>query len=121
MTFSKASKIKIAIGAAVVLVVGFFAFRGGSSGKPGGRAAPVIAVVKRQSLTQRVSITGQIQPKRRLDVRPPFTGYVAKLFGPVFSVVSGGIACIAGSSAIALGTPALFSFRRGDEQSPGGA
>ncbi|MBI5363850.1 MAG: MFS transporter [Planctomycetes bacterium] len=43
-------------------------------------------------------------------------GYVAKLFGPVLSVVSGGIACIAASTAIAWGTPALWRHRRGDEQ-----
>ena len=43
-------------------------------------------------------------------------GYVAKLFGPVFSVVSGGIACIVGSTAITLGTPELWRYRRGDPE-----
>lgn len=42
--------------------------------------ATLTGTVKRQDLTQRVSITGQILPNRRLDVRAPFTGYVAKLF-----------------------------------------
>jgi MFS family permease len=48
-------------------------------------------------------------------------GYVAKLFGPVFSVVSGGIACIFASSTIAWQTPELFRYRKGDEQRTGGA
>ncbi|MBK7874190.1 MAG: MFS transporter [Planctomycetes bacterium] len=41
-------------------------------------------------------------------------GYVAKAFGPVFSVVSGGLACIVASTAIAWWTPELWRYRRGD-------
>lgn len=43
-------------------------------------------------------------------------GYVAKAFGPVFSVVSGGAACMAACAAIAWGTPDLWRFRRGDDE-----
>lgn len=39
-------------------------------------------------------------------------GWVAKLFGPVISVVSGGLACIAGSAAIAYWTPELWRYER---------
>ena len=39
-----------------------------------------IGQVTRMDLEQRVTISGQVQPKRRLDVKPPFAGYVEKIF-----------------------------------------
>jgi MFS family permease len=38
-------------------------------------------------------------------------GLVAQAFSPVFSVVSGGLACIAGAAAVALAYPALRAYR----------
>lgn len=37
-------------------------------------------VVTRKDLVQRVTITGQLAAKRRLDVKPRFAGYIVKLF-----------------------------------------
>jgi multidrug efflux pump subunit AcrA (membrane-fusion protein) len=39
-----------------------------------------LGVVKRMDLVQRVTISGQIWPKKRLDIKPPYNGYVIKLF-----------------------------------------
>ena len=36
--------------------------------------------VKRQNLSQRVTISGQVWPRKRLDIRPPFNGYIMKLY-----------------------------------------
>jgi MFS family permease len=43
-------------------------------------------------------------------------GYVARSFGAVVSVVSGGIGCIVGSAAIALWTPELWRLGRSREE-----
>jgi MFS family permease len=42
-------------------------------------------------------------------------GFVAHAFGPVFSVVSGGIGCIAATAWLAWKTPQLREYRRPDE------
>ena len=39
-----------------------------------------VGTVRRMDLEQRVTISGQISPKKRLDVKPPFAGYVQKLY-----------------------------------------
>lgn len=80
MTYSKTSKLivlifVIVVGVSLWLMRGHFK-SGEPMGAPGG-------VVKRQDLVQRVTITGQVWPKRRLDVKPPFAGYVMKIFAHV--------------------------------------
>jgi hypothetical protein len=47
-------------------------------------------------------------------------GAVAQVFGPVASVVSGGIACIAATGWVAARTPELRGYRRGEQASSPG-
>lgn len=70
--------IKIAAGALVVALLIFVLSRRGSSTATEG--AMDLGVVKRQDLIERVTISGQIWPKHRLDIKPPFNGYIAKLY-----------------------------------------
>lgn len=76
MKFSRLTK-----GFALLLVlalVGFAVFKSRSSKSAAGDEN--LGVVKRQDLTQRVTISGQVWPKHRLDIKPPFNGYIAKLY-----------------------------------------
>ena len=72
------SKRNIVIALMLLLAAAFFYFRSGkeNAGLPGGQ----IGIVRRQDLVQRVTISGQIWPKSRLDVKAPFNGYIAKLY-----------------------------------------
>jgi len=45
-----------------------------------GDANPNVARVARQDLTQRVTISGQVWPEHRLDIKPPFNGYITKIY-----------------------------------------
>ncbi len=47
-------------------------------------------------------------------------GAVAALVTPVFSVVSGGLACVAGAALLPLTVPALWSYHAGDDTRGGG-
>ncbi len=71
----------------LIVAVGviFVLTRGSGNASPNG-----IGEVMRMDLEQRVTISGQISPKRRLDVRPPFNGYVQKLFVTVGQKVKDG-------------------------------
>jgi multidrug efflux pump subunit AcrA (membrane-fusion protein) len=39
-----------------------------------------LGAVKTQKLLQRVTISGQIWPRKRFDIRPPFNAYIIKLY-----------------------------------------
>ena len=52
----------------------------GCSHRTSGATGPNLGAVKRMDLAQRVTISGQVWPKHRLDIKPPFNGYIQKLY-----------------------------------------
>lgn len=57
---------------------------------PAAAVSSGIGVVERMDLEQRVTISGTISPKRRSDVRPPYNGYIQKLYVKVGQKVKEG-------------------------------
>ena len=45
-------------------------------------------------------------------------GVVARLVSPMFSVVSGGLACVAGAALLAFRVPQLWGYHAGDDTGP---
>ena len=75
MKFSTISKLIIAILVVAAGVLFVRRYQAAHAIVPFG-----VGQVTRMDLEQRVTISGQVQPKRRLDVKPPFAGYVEKIF-----------------------------------------
>lgn len=59
--------------------------------------------VKRQDLTQRVTISGVLWPKKRLDIKPPFNGYIEKIFVKIGDKVKVGTPLITFSPSLGKG------------------
>jgi multidrug efflux pump subunit AcrA (membrane-fusion protein) len=59
--------------------------------------------VKKQDLVQRVTISGQIWPKKRLDIRPPFNGYITKLYVKVGDHLKTGAPIVTFSPSLSSG------------------
>ena len=80
MKFSKNSK-SIFFVALIALVIAVVVYKQkAASHERAALASSAVGVVKRQDLTQRVTISGQVWPRKRLDIRPPYSGYVLKLY-----------------------------------------
>jgi multidrug efflux pump subunit AcrA (membrane-fusion protein) len=72
------AKLWCAVGVVLLLIFVWWQFGGHSSSASGGSSN--LGTVRKQDLTQRVTISGQIWPKHRLDIKPPFNGYIARLY-----------------------------------------
>jgi multidrug efflux pump subunit AcrA (membrane-fusion protein) len=80
----RSSAVKIAIPLLALAVAGYFLWPAKSQGdRPLGK-------VERKDLVQRVTIAGQIIPKRRTLVTAPYNGYVKKVYVSVGDVVKPG-------------------------------
>lgn len=87
-----------------VLVVGAgLIFWLGSSNTDSSVASNSYGKVRRQDLIQRVTISGQVYPKRRLDVKTPYTGYVRKLYVKIGERVKAGDPLITFSPSLGEG------------------
>lgn len=97
----KFSKIYKALGVLIVLVFLFFFF----SKKEKATQQPNNAetILKRQDLTQKVTISGQVWPKKRLDIKPPFSGYIEKIFVKTGEKVKAGSPLITFSPSLSKG------------------
>lgn len=79
MKFSLLTKILVSI--SIIAVAGFGIFKNKHSHDSDQRLN--WGEVKRQTLLQRVTISGQVWPKKRLDIKPPFNGYIVKIYAKV--------------------------------------
>jgi multidrug efflux pump subunit AcrA (membrane-fusion protein) len=77
MKFSNRSKLSMLV---LILAAVLIAYAKSKSSKPDMQAGNQSVTATRQTLIQRVTIAGGIWPRKRLDVKPPFNGYIAKLF-----------------------------------------
>lgn len=75
MKFLTPSKLLLLV--LILLAVGFGVYK---ARQPSAASTSGIGVVERMDLEQRVTISGTIAPKRRSDVRPPYNGYIQKLY-----------------------------------------
>jgi len=80
MKFSKISKIIVATIVIALLVTFITRYHQAQVLRERAQADASVGIVRRDDLTQRVTISGQVWPNKRLDVRPSFSGYIVKLF-----------------------------------------
>ncbi len=86
MTFSKSIKLFIALVLAAAAL--YFAVSKRTGKNTDSAVGP--GRVQRADLLQRVTISGQLWPQRRLDIKPPFAGYVEKLHVKIGDLVQKG-------------------------------
>lgn len=86
MKFSKASKISFVTVLVFALVL--WAMLGRTP--KAATAENSLGEVKRKDLIQRVTISGRISSRKRLDVKPSFNGYVQKIFVKIGDTVKAG-------------------------------
>jgi multidrug efflux pump subunit AcrA (membrane-fusion protein) len=86
MTLSKFSRKATVTWFIAILILGLLFWRGRSrsaaaaEGGAGAANSATTGKVERRDLVQRVTISGRVASKRRLDVKPSFAGYVQKIF-----------------------------------------
>lgn len=99
MNYLKISKYFIAL----VILVGVIYFVVGNRDESQTSGNNDIGVVKRQDLIQRVTISGQLWPRRRLDIKPPFVGYVEKIYVKIGDKVKAGMPLVTFSPSLGKG------------------
>lgn len=77
MKFSKANKVFTGIALALAIGLGWWWFGRAKVTTPEGLQT---GVVKKQDLVQRITISGPVSAKRRLDVKTSFVGFVQKIY-----------------------------------------
>ena len=73
---------------------------------------PQAGVIKRVNLAQRVTVSGQIWPRKRQDIKPPYVGFIAKMFVKVGDHVKKGDPLVTFSPSLS-GTDSNFPLRAG--------
>ncbi len=86
MKFSKS--IKLVLAAVVLILLSVWGWKKwGSANK---NSAGNVGLVKKQDLVQRVTVSGSLFPRHRLDVKPSFAGFVQKLYVKIGDNVKAG-------------------------------
>lgn len=80
------SFVKIALFTAALVLIGFYLSRSKTTASDHLQ----VAKVSKQNLEQRVTVSGQVIPKRRQDVRPAFSSYIQKIHARVGQEVKSG-------------------------------
>ncbi|MBX7231754.1 MAG: efflux RND transporter periplasmic adaptor subunit [Bdellovibrionales bacterium] len=62
-----------------------------------------IGTVKRQDLEQKITIAGTLWPRKRLDIKPPFNGYIEKIYVKIGDQVKTGSPLVTFSASLEKG------------------
>lgn len=98
MSFSTSAKILIGVAVIVTAILVIRLTRTSAAD-----AGANLGTVKRQDLEQRVTISGQIWPKHRLDIKAPYNGYITKLYVKIGDRLKRGDPIVTFSPSLASG------------------
>lgn len=97
MKFLKANKIKLSLVLIAMFALAWWWLGRTKVTTPEGLQT---GTVKKQDLVQRITISGPVSAKRRLDVKPTFIGFVQKIYVKVGDVVKPGDALVTFSPSL---------------------